>query len=198
VLVVDTDALQAVDLLDLVDEPCSELFLALDAQDVVRIGRPVLQRIARANAVARLHLDVLAFGDQVLAREIGLSATFGRDRRDDDLALALGVFAHRHLAVDLADDGVIFRLACFEELGDARQPTGDVLHFGGVARDLRENLAGVDEVTLLRDDVRADGQQIARVEIVGARDLPGLARLRVFDRDTRAEIRGARLDDDLA
>ena len=70
VLVVDADALQAVDLLDLVHEPGRELLLALHAQDVVRVRRAVLQRIAGAHVVARLHLDVLALGDQVLARLI--------------------------------------------------------------------------------------------------------------------------------
>ena len=46
VLVVDADALQAVDLLDLVDEPGRELLLALHAQDVVRVrpGRPAAAR----------------------------------------------------------------------------------------------------------------------------------------------------------
>ena len=77
-LVVDTDALQAVNLLDFVHEPSRELLLALDAQDVVRVGRTVLQRIAGAHAVARLHLDVLALGDQVLARLVGLSRDLRR------------------------------------------------------------------------------------------------------------------------
>ena len=93
VLVVDGDALQAVNLLDLVDEPGRELLLALDAKDVVRVRRAVLQRLARANAVARLHLDVLALRDQVLARLIGERRAVVAERRDDDLALALGVLA---------------------------------------------------------------------------------------------------------
>jgi hypothetical protein len=45
--------------------------------------------------------------------------TFGRDGRDDDLALALGVLAEGHFAVDLADDGVILGLSGLEELRDA-------------------------------------------------------------------------------
>ena len=54
-------------LLDLVDEVRRELLLALDAKDVVRVRRPVLQRLARAD-VAWLDADVLALRDQVLAR----------------------------------------------------------------------------------------------------------------------------------
>ena len=68
VLVVDGDALQPVDLLDLVDQVRRELLLALDAKDVVRVRRAVHERLAGAHAIARLHLDVLALGDQVLAR----------------------------------------------------------------------------------------------------------------------------------
>ena len=102
VLVVDGDALQAVNLLDFVHQPSRELLLALHAQDVVRVRRAVLQRLARAHAVARLHLDVLALGDQVLARLIGERRAVVAERRDDDLALALGVLAEGDLAVDLA------------------------------------------------------------------------------------------------
>ena len=101
VLVVDGDALEAVNLLDLVDELRRELLLALHAEDVVRVRRAVHERLAGAHAVARLDLDVLALGDQVLARLIGERVPVGRERRDDDLALALGVLAERDLAVDL-------------------------------------------------------------------------------------------------
>ena len=56
VLVVDADALQAVDLLDFVHQPRRELLLALDAQDVVRVGRAVhaaARRRARGRPAAR-------------------------------------------------------------------------------------------------------------------------------------------------
>ncbi len=41
VLVVDVDALQAVDLLDLVDQVAVQRLLTEDREDVVRIARPV-------------------------------------------------------------------------------------------------------------------------------------------------------------
>ena len=94
VLVVDGHALQAINLLDFVDQPRGQLLFALDAQDVVRVRGPVLQRVAGTHVVARLHLDVLALGDQVLARLIRRAgAPSMTERRDDDLALALGVLA---------------------------------------------------------------------------------------------------------
>ena len=91
--------------------------------------------------VTVLHGEVLALGDEILLRLTDL-------RRDHDLALALGVLAEGHDAVDLADDRVVLRLASLEELGDTRQTTGDVLGLGGLARDLRDDLTGFDGLTI--------------------------------------------------
>ena len=66
------------------------------------------------------------------------------------LRLPLVSLPKRNLAVDLGDDGVILRLAGLEELGDAGQTAGDVLRLRGLARDLRDDLAGVDDVAVLR------------------------------------------------
>jgi hypothetical protein len=68
VLVVDLDALQPVDLLDLVHEVASERLLALDLQDVVRVRRAIHQGLAGADVVALVDGDVLALRDQVLLR----------------------------------------------------------------------------------------------------------------------------------
>ena len=68
VLVVDVDALQPVDLLNFVHEVRLQRLLAEDVQDVVRIARTVHQRLARANALAFLHVDVHAARQRVLAR----------------------------------------------------------------------------------------------------------------------------------
>ena len=132
---------------------------------------------------------MLALGDQVL---LGL-ADF---RRDDHLALALGVLAERDHAVDLGDDRVLLRLARFEQLGDARQTAGDVLGLRGLARDLGDDVAGLDLVAVVDVDVGADRQEVARL-LRRARDLLGLAVV-VLDRDTRTRVGVLRLDDDLA
>ena len=136
VLVVDVDALQPVDLLDLVDEIRVQRLLAEDRQDVVRVARPVHQRLARADAVAFLDVDVHAARQRVLSR----LATVLRD--DDDLALPLDDAAVPDDAVDLRDDRRLARLARLEQLDHARQTARDVLGLGGLARNLREHLAG--------------------------------------------------------
>ena len=93
---------------------------------------------------------------------------------------------------------MVLRLAGLEELGDARQTAGDVLGLRGLARDLRDDLAGLDAVALLRDDVRADREEVARLERRCSGSLSVSPVSGSLMRDARAEIRGARLDDDLA
>ncbi len=144
------DALEPVDLLDLVHELGRELLLALHPEDVVRVRRAVLQRLARR---ARGHPAgrgcACPSGSGTRAPDRRARARLAR-RRDEHLALALGVLAERDLAVDLADDRVVLRLAGLEQLGDAGQTAGDVLRLRGLARDLRDDLAGLDEVAVLR------------------------------------------------
>ncbi len=60
VLVVDVDALQAVDFLDLVHQVLLQFLFAEHVQDVVRVARTVHQRIAGLHALAFLHVDVNA------------------------------------------------------------------------------------------------------------------------------------------
>src|SRR5439155_1740598 len=84
VLVVDRDALEAVDLLHLVHEVALQLAVAEHRQVVVRVGRPVHERLACPHTVALVDADVLAPRDQVLTRLAVVGA-------DHDLALALRI-----------------------------------------------------------------------------------------------------------
>jgi hypothetical protein len=66
VLVVDLDALESVDLLDLVDQVLGQRLLAEHLEDVVRVGGAVHERLAGADLVALADGQVLALGDEVL------------------------------------------------------------------------------------------------------------------------------------
>ena len=68
VLVVDADALQPVDVLDLVHEIVRELLDALNRKDVVRRRVAFDDVVALLDEVAILQMDVLALRDQVLDR----------------------------------------------------------------------------------------------------------------------------------
>ncbi len=148
VLVGDGDALEAVDLLDFVDEIHLHGAFAEDLEDVVRAAGTVDQGIAGAQALAFLDVDVDAARDGVF---LFLPVVSG----DVDLALTLGDITEADDAVDLRDDRGVTRLARFEELDDARQTAGDVLGAGGFARDLGEDVAGEDLVAILHHEVGA-------------------------------------------
>ena len=148
VLVVDVDALQPVDLLDLVHQVRLQRLLAEHVQDVVRVRRPVHQRLAGPDALALLHVDVHAARQRVLAR-LGARLV----RHDDDLPLPLDDAAVLHDAVDLRDDRRLARLARLEELHDARQTSRDVLGLGRLARNLREHVARRHHLAVLHHQV---------------------------------------------
>src|SRR5262249_24420165 len=181
VLVVDVDALQAVDLLDLVDEIAVQRLLAEDRQDVVRVARTVHERLARADAVAFLDVYVHAARQRVLTR---LPALLGDD---DDLPLPLDDAAVADDAVDLGDDGRLAGFSRLEQLHPARQAARDVLRLRRLARDLGEDLAGVDPVVVLDHEVRV------RRHVVLARHLAAL----VADLDRRLLLLVGAVHDDL-
>ena len=160
VLVVDLHALEPVDLLHFVHQVAGQFLLAQHLEDVVRVGRAVHHRLAGLHPVARVHADVLALGDQVLLGQVGALLAVHL-RGDDQLALALGVLAERHHAVDLRDDRVILRLARLEQLGHAGQTARDVLGLGRLARDLGDDFAGVDLIAVVDGDDGALRQVVA-------------------------------------
>src|SRR5690606_3261114 len=81
VLVVDLHALEAVDLLDLVQQILLHGARPLDPQDVVRVDGPLAQTVARPDGIALVDAQVLA--DRHLVHALRAL------RRDhDDLALA--------------------------------------------------------------------------------------------------------------
>ena len=74
VLVVDVDALRAIDLLHFLNQVVLQRGLALDAQDVVRIERAFVELIARSRRLTVLHRQMRALRNIVLvlfARRVG-------------------------------------------------------------------------------------------------------------------------------
>ena len=154
VLVVDVDALQAVDLLNGVDQIGLRVFFAEDGQQIVRVERAVDQRLAGLDVFAFLHVDVHAANDRVFLLRFAVFAL------DVNLAQAFADFAVLHDAVDFADDGGVARLASLEEFDDARQSSGDVLGLRGFARNLREHVSRLNFVAILHHQVRAGRHEI--------------------------------------
>jgi hypothetical protein len=101
------------------------------------------------------------------------------------LALALGVLAEGDLAVDLGDDRVVLRLAGLEQLGDAGQTAGDVLHFV-VSRGIFAMMSPASMSRRRAPRCGADGEEVARLEL----ELGSLSVCPswVLDADARAEV----------
>jgi len=74
VLVVDVDALQAVNLLHRVDEIGLRKLLAEDGQNVMRVQRTVNQRLAGQQAFAFLYLNVYAARDGIFLLRLAVFA----------------------------------------------------------------------------------------------------------------------------
>ena len=157
-LIADGHALQTVDFLDFVHQVRLQFLLAQHVENVVRVQRAIHQRIAGAQTLAFLHVDVNAARHRVFL----LVAVVGRDV---DLALSLGHFTEADHAVDLADDGRLARLAGFEQLDHARQTAGDVLGARALLGNLGQHIARTDIFAVLDHQVSAARQQIALVRL---------------------------------
>ena len=186
-LVVDGHALVPVDFLDFIDEVAREVLLALGAQDVMQFGAALGERIAGVDVVSVARRDVLAAGHQVF---LG----FADFRCDNETALALGFAAVGNRAGDFRNNGHVFRLADFEEFGNARKTTGDILRLGGFAGTAGDDVTGVDHVAVLDHDDGADGQveDGVRGAVAALQDLAGCG---IHDGDGGPVVCGPELHD---
>src|SRR6266481_752184 len=180
VLVVDRDALQAIDILDLVDEIGGELFDAFDGENVVRRRVALDDRVALLDEVPVLQMDVLALGDQILLRLFPFFRWL-----DDDAALVLVVAPETDGAGDLGDDGGLLRPSRLEQLRHARQATGDVAALGALGRDARHHVSRLHMRSRIDRDDGVDRELIARLAATG--ELHDLVLLVLHD-DGRAEV----------
>src|SRR5690554_1494709 len=179
-LIVDSNALESVDLLDLIDKIFGELFATLYTKDIVRVLGALHDGLTGANPVALKDGDVLTLIDRV-----GLGLT--DIRGDDDRAFGLGLTTVGNDAVNLGDQRLLFGGASLEKLGDARQTTGDILILRGLTRDLGQDHAGLNFLVLTDKERGTHRKEIAR-------NL--LATLFVTDDNPRPNARVTALADD--
>src|SRR5580693_8785311 len=180
VLVVDRDALQPVDVLDLVDEVAGKLLDALDRQDVVRRRVAFDDIVALLDELGVLQMDVLALGDQILP---GLLILAGR--LDGDAPLVLVVAAEPHGAGNLGDHRRFLRPPRLEQLRHPRQTAGDVARLGAFGRDTGDDVAGADVHAGIDRDDGVHGQE--RAGVAAAAELEDLAVL-ALDHQRRAQV----------
>src|SRR5690606_28520068 len=142
VLVVDLHALQAVNVLDLVDDVLGQRTHTQQTQDVVRVARTVGNHFTLVHLFAFEDVEVTPLRNQLLVR----IATIGR--RDDQTALALGLFAEADGAADFREDRRLFRATRLKQVGNTRQTTGDVAGLRSFLRDTRDDVTDTDLCTV--------------------------------------------------
>src|SRR5439155_4009626 len=161
VLVVDVHALEAVNLLNGIDQVRLRELFAEDREQVVQVERAIDEGLAGFDVVAFLNVDVHAAGNGVFLGGLAILAF------DVDFAHALGDIAVTDAAVDFADDRGVLGFASLEELDNARETAGDVLGLGGFARDLREHVAGLDLIAILDHQVGAGRHEVFLPDLAG-------------------------------
>ena len=180
VLVVDLHTLQAVDVLDFVDDVFLDGRGALDLEDIGRRDSTIRERHTSVDRVTLLDEDLLRGRYEVLT----LSAELGGD--DDLTVTALEALTEGDDTIDFCYDSRIRWVTCFEELRDTRQTTGDVTSLAHRARDLSERLPDVNLGVVLLDDVSTYWEVVALEEVA----------VGILDMDTRYDVTVLRFGDD--
>ena len=183
-LVIDRHALEAIDLLDLVDEIVGKLLDALNGQDVMRRRVTVEQILALLDGVAFLHRKMPSLGNQEFHGILGFVI-----RGDDDAPLILVVAAKLHRSRNFSDDGVVLRTPRLEQFGNAGQTTRDIAGLGALHGNTRQNVAALHFAARLDREHSIDRKQITRFR--ASAELADLALL-VLDYHRRPKIGAAR------
>ena len=118
----------------------------------------VHQHLALLDVLTLEHVDVTKLRNQRFIR-----FTFGIG--DDQALLALGFLAERYGTGHFRENCRLLRLARFEQIGNARQTTGDVAVLGGFLRDLGEHIADLDLGTVFDVDEGAARQHVVHRDI---------------------------------
>src|SRR3990167_1515639 len=169
VLVVDLHALQAVHVLDFVDDVLGQRADTQQTQDVVRIARTVGDDLTLVDLLTLEHVQVAPLRNQLFVRIAAIG------RRDHQTALAFGFLTEGDGAADFRQDRGFFRATRLEQVGNARQTTGDVAGLRGFLRDTGDNVThahlstvghphqGVSRQEVLRRHVGTRQQQILAI-----------------------------------
>ena len=185
-LVIDLHTLQAVHLLNLIDDVLSQGRNALESQNVVGAERPFRHDFALLDGFALKHRQLTPLRNQlfVVIRAIRQGCAIGR--RNHQTTLALGLFAEADGAGDFREDRRLLRLTCFEQIGNPGQTTGNVACLRAFLWDAGNHVTHLHIGTIFQIDHRAMGQEVVR-RYVGARQHQ-LLTLAIHERYRRTDV----------
>jgi hypothetical protein len=188
VLVVDAHALEPVDLLDLVDQVLRQLLLALHLAGC-RAGWPSRPSgLAGAHAVALVHADVLALGDQVLR---------GSPTSGVTMTLRLPLVSLPNDTTPSISLMIAWSLGLRASKSSATRGRPPVMSLVlvVVSRGILAMTSPASTSGPRARDVRADRQQVARASAPAAFVVSPVSSSLI---EMRGRLSGPRLDDDLA
>src|SRR5471032_2851790 len=163
VLVVNLHALQTVHVLHFVNDVTRQRFDTQQTQNVLRIGRAVDNHLALVHHLAVVDQHLLVLGDQ----ELVLVAVHVRDFQT---LLALGFLTECNGTGHFGQHTCVFWRTCFEQLGNARQTTGNIARLLRFGRDTCQHFTNGHCLAVFHHDQRAN-LEADRHGVFGAGDL---------------------------
>jgi len=142
-LVVYSYTLQAVNLLDFINQVTRQGHLPLDVEDILRNCRTPDKRFSRSDIVTLIDVNVFPPGNQIFF----LFADIHRCNRHFLLAF-LGAFGDRHIPVNLAEHRNFLWFSHFKQFRHSWQTTGDVLGFSSGPGQFGHHVTGLDGISL--------------------------------------------------
>src|SRR5690606_10490073 len=161
-LVVDFHALQEVHVLNFIDDVFCQVLDALETQDVVRVERTFRYHFAFLDMLALEYSERTPFRNQHLVVIRAICQRLAVGRSNDQATLAFGFFTEADGTGDLGENRRLFRLARLEQIGHARQTTGDVAGLRRLLWDPCDNVAHSHHRAVFQADDRVGRQEVVR------------------------------------
>ena len=183
-LVIDQNTLQAVNLLNFIDQIGSQCLDTLDGKNVMRCRIAVQDIVALFDGIAILKVERFALRNEILNLLDRVFMWFNHNP-----ALVLVITTEADGTINLGDDSVVLGTTCFEQFGNPWKTTGNILGFRTFQWNTRKN------ITLRNLGVRCDRKNgIDRKEEAGfTASVQGLdLAVLVLDDNRRLEINTAR------
>ena len=152
-LVIDPDPLKPVDLLDLINKILLQCLGSFYCQNIVRIGRPIDQRITRTNVFTHMNGDMTPPGNQIF---LHFSLFILRSNSDSLFLFDVGIEFDN--PVDLTDDSLIFWNTGFKQFRNSGKTSGDVLILSQFPWDFGKNVTGMNHFSVFNNQFRFHGK----------------------------------------
>ena len=147
-LVVYMFSSSSIDLLNFINQIRLNFILTQNAQNIVRVDRPIGKSISSGDGVAFPDNEVFTSGNTILMlRSVGVG-NFKNSHTPADAG-------ELHNTIDVANGRAIFGFSGLKQLCHSRKTKNNVLGFGYLTRDFRQNVPRGNHITVMNGEVCA-------------------------------------------